>query len=258
MFNLNTQKQMPKEQRRHRTWSEVRFPSRPRVLRLQLPPSTAGQSLGGRSSPRRRRGRGSRDPSSFGQGRGSSPPRGQSPGLWAWKGWKGLGQVPRAGPVHQSRGPRALPLGKKSESPSPKLAGKTSSMKKRDSGLFCSRLCPQGLLLDTKAEFTGRRVCLPRTSLRRFHSYLNCAIYTNKNGGPRTSQVGQRVKNLPAMQEPQETWVQSLGQEDPLEEGNRALQPFGSKKESDETERLSTNMRQDTHRSGNNRGSLPP
>ena len=27
------------------------------------------------------------------------------------------------------------------------------------------------------------------------------------------------VKNLLAMQEPQETWVRSLGQEDPLEEG---------------------------------------
>ena len=27
------------------------------------------------------------------------------------------------------------------------------------------------------------------------------------------------VKNLPAMQETQETWVQSLGWEDPLEEG---------------------------------------
>ena len=27
------------------------------------------------------------------------------------------------------------------------------------------------------------------------------------------------VKNLPAMQEPQETWVRSLGQEDTLEEG---------------------------------------
>ena len=26
------------------------------------------------------------------------------------------------------------------------------------------------------------------------------------------------MKNLPAMQEPQETWAQSLGQEDPLEE----------------------------------------
>ena len=27
------------------------------------------------------------------------------------------------------------------------------------------------------------------------------------------------IKNLPAMQETQETWVQSSGQEDPLEEG---------------------------------------
>ena len=29
---------------------------------------------------------------------------------------------------------------------------------------------------------------------------------------------GSAVKNAPAVQEPQETWVQSLGQEDPLEE----------------------------------------
>ena len=31
--------------------------------------------------------------------------------------------------------------------------------------------------------------------------------------------MAQQVKNLPAMQGMQETWVQSLGQEDPLEEG---------------------------------------
>ena len=30
---------------------------------------------------------------------------------------------------------------------------------------------------------------------------------------------GSAVKNPPAIKEPQETWVQSLGQEDPLEEG---------------------------------------
>ena len=30
---------------------------------------------------------------------------------------------------------------------------------------------------------------------------------------------GSAVENLPAMQEPQKSWVQSLGQEDPLEEG---------------------------------------
>ena len=34
-----------------------------------------------------------------------------------------------------------------------------------------------------------------------------------------TSQVGLVIKNLPAMEEMQETWVQSLGQADPLEEG---------------------------------------
>ena len=32
--------------------------------------------------------------------------------------------------------------------------------------------------------------------------------------------MAQQVKNLPAVQETQATWVQSLGQEDPLEEGN--------------------------------------
>ena len=29
--------------------------------------------------------------------------------------------------------------------------------------------------------------------------------------------MAQRVKNLPAMQETQETWIQSLGREGPLE-----------------------------------------
>ena len=33
------------------------------------------------------------------------------------------------------------------------------------------------------------------------------------------SLVAQVVKNLPAMQEIEETWVRSLGREDPLEEG---------------------------------------
>ena len=33
------------------------------------------------------------------------------------------------------------------------------------------------------------------------------------------SLVAQTVKNLPAMQEMQETWVKSLDQKDPLEEG---------------------------------------
>ena len=63
------------------------------------------------------------------------------------------------------------------------------------------------------------------------------------------------VKNPPAMQEPQEAWVQSLGQEDLLEEGMATLSsiawriprteepgglhsPWG-RKESDTTKRLS-------------------
>ena len=33
----------------------------------------------------------------------------------------------------------------------------------------------------------------------------------------RTSPMAKQVKNLPATQETQETWVQSLGREDPLE-----------------------------------------
>ena len=43
-------------------------------------------------------------------------------------------------------------------------------------------------------------------------SYLVITLYL---GFP----AGLAVKNLPVMQELQETWVQSLSQEDPLEEG---------------------------------------
>ena len=42
---------------------------------------------------------------------------------------------------------------------------------------------------------------------------------TTKSQSRGASQVAQMVKNLPAMQEMQDTWVQQLGQEDPLEEG---------------------------------------
>ena len=37
-----------------------------------------------------------------------------------------------------------------------------------------------------------------------------------ENGGESGNRV-RSIKNLPAMQEPQETWVRSLGQEDPLQ-----------------------------------------
>ena len=39
----------------------------------------------------------------------------------------------------------------------------------------------------------------------------------------RASQVAQRVKDLSAMLETQKSWVQSLGGEDPLEEGMATL-----------------------------------
>jgi len=38
-----------------------------------------------------------------------------------------------------------------------------------------------------------------------------------KNTKNRASQVAQWVKNLPAMQETQDMWIQSLGWENPLE-----------------------------------------
>ena len=42
----------------------------------------------------------------------------------------------------------------------------------------------------------------------------DCLVHTKFSSFP----GGSAVKNLPAMQEVQETWVQSLGREDPLEE----------------------------------------
>ena len=48
--------------------------------------------------------------------------------------------------------------------------------KERDSGLFCSLLFPQGLLLYTKSDFIEIQVCLPRNYLHLFHFYLNCVI----------------------------------------------------------------------------------
>ena len=45
-------------------------------------------------------------------------------------------------------------------------------------------------------------------------------VFSGKSLLPRASLVAQSVKNLPAMRETwRETWVRSLGQEDPLEEG---------------------------------------
>ena len=43
-------------------------------------------------------------------------------------------------------------------------------------------------------------------------------MITNVCRAVRASQAALVVKNLPTKQETQETWVQSLGREDPLEE----------------------------------------
>ena len=51
-----------------------------------------------------------------------------------------------------------------------------------------------------------RRACLPQK-----HAHMHGSPPTQG-----TSLVAQKVKNLPALQE---TWIQSLGQEDPLEKG---------------------------------------
>ena len=58
-------------------------------------------------------------------------------------------------------------------------------------------------------------------------------------GSIRTSLVAQVVKNLPSMWE---TWIQSLGWEDPLEKGkatHSSILAWRSCKESDTTEQLS-------------------
>ena len=55
-----------------------------------------------------------------------------------------------------------------------------------------------------------------KTSTKNFNNSDNSKYQSSDNCAP---QVAQQVKNLPSMQEMQETWVQSLGQEDPLEKG---------------------------------------
>ena len=47
---------------------------------------------------------------------------------------------------------------------------------------------------------------------------LETLMITNVCRAVRASQAALVVKNLPTKQETQETWVQSLGREDPLEE----------------------------------------
>ena len=54
-------------------------------------------------------------------------------------------------------------------------------------------------------------------SRKQYTGVFQAALIISKETHQRISQVAQMVKNLPAMQE---TWVRSLGQEDPPGEGN--------------------------------------
>jgi len=49
------------------------------------------------------------------------------------------------------------------------------------------------------------------------NSFLSALPELSNANAKSTPLMAQLVKNLPAMQETQETWVQSLGQEDSLE-----------------------------------------
>ena len=81
-------------------------------------------------------------------------------------------------------------------------------------------------ILHLKQE-TNTLISYPRLQLKsifhlpfRTNSYQITLLYTwNYYNINQLYQVAQWVKNLPAMQETQETRVQSRGQEDPLEEG---------------------------------------
>ena len=54
----------------------------------------------------------------------------------------------------------------------------------------------------------------------RYYTSGRLILFKQTQNRKGASPMAQWVKNLPAMQETQEMWVQSLGQEDPLEEEN--------------------------------------
>ena len=73
----------------------------------------------------------------------------------------------------------------------------------------------------TKADF---RVTVPLKWGEVTRGYQSCSTLLNlgkfwSSGQPRATLMVQVVKNLPAKQQTQEMWVQSLGQEDPMEKG---------------------------------------
>ena len=231
----------------------MRFPSRPRVLRLQLPPSTVGQSLGGRSSQRQRRGRGrgTRAPSC----RAEAPPLhevralGSGPGTASGR-FPQQAQRTRAGPERCLWGRRASP-------PVPSWLERQAPWRKGIQGCSAPGSVPRALLLYTKAEFIGRRVCLCRTFLHWLHSYLNCVIYMDKNGGPRASQVGQRSRICLQSKSHRRRGFNPWDRKILWKKETGRYSPLGQKRVGWDG-RPEHAHRQDTHRSGNNRGSLPP
>ena len=85
-------------------------------------------------------------------------------------------------------------------------------------GIFPTQESNPGLLLCRLTLYClshqGNLIC---SELQKNLSYIMTFIWV--------SQVALVAKNLPAMQEPQEMWVQSLGGEDPLEEGMATSTP---------------------------------
>ena len=65
-----------------------------------------------------------------------------------------------------------------------------------------------------KGYFTVKKLCNTMLHIFRFYTYIHTHTHTHTHKG--ASLVAQMVNNPPAMQE---AWVQSLGQEDPLEKG---------------------------------------
>ena len=69
-------------------------------------------------------------------------------------------------------------------------------------------------LFSDLAELIMWHLFPPQWAAPLIHTYISPLVFAFKPVYLRTSLVAQTVKNLPAVQE---TWVQSLGREDPLE-----------------------------------------
>ena len=75
---------------------------------------------------------------------------------------------------------------------------------------YCLWVVPMSASWFRQCTWAGKKLLLTLSEATRTSLYCICSFL----GFP----GGSVVKNLPAVQETQEMWVQSLGQEDPLEE----------------------------------------